>query len=604
MTLMAGLSIRLLGPPAIIRDDDVVRQPRGRKAWGLLAYLSVETTGITRQRLASMLFPDAEDPLGALRWNLSQIRTSLGEEVALTGDPLRLVLSSNCLCDVRTVTGLQGPPELDPQQLQGEFLEGLSFTDCPVFDAWLEVTRHRIANCVQTLLYERALASLASGASGVATAFASLAVDRDPFNADCQAVLVKSLVSSGDHRRAREQVARCGELFHRELGVGVPDEVRRAIFDSNPSAATDLPATEATIRSCLDAASSSLSSGAVDRALDQLRLATALAGDTADGALQAEALVALAGALIHQAGGRGTEVADLLHRAIAAGAPASATRTTAAAYRELGFLSVQRGAPDSAAHWLEEAMKAAEGVPEEEAKILGVRGMMDSDTAHYERSLVNLADSEALAAAIGSQRQQAFSLAMIGRVHLLRGDLHRATVSLNRSLNIATSEHWTAFRPFVEGLLGETHLAGKRMGEAGFLIEHAWVLAQQAGDHCFTVMGASNQARLSMARGDPDGADRWIQRGLEIKPWYFWYRARLLDTAADIAIATGSPRADEYSARLKRLAGRSGLRELIVRAQSHRAVLGDASAAAALPWLAKDIDNPALDAYLAGRNQL
>lgn len=604
MTGMAGLSIRLLGPPVVLRDDGVVvRKPRGRKAWGILACLAVEPAGITRQRLASMLFPDAEDPLGALRWSLSQIRQSLGEGAELAGEPLLLTLPSACRCDVQTVLGLEGSTVPDLQQLQGEFLEGLSFADCPVFDAWLEVTRHRISNCLQTLLYERALASLASGASSEATTFASMAVDRDPFNADCQAVLVKSLVATGDHRGAREQAARCTELFRRELGLGVPEEVRRAMFDSGPAIAADLTASEAAIRSYLDAASSSLSSGAVDRALDQLRLATAMAGDNADGALRAEALVALAGALIHQAGGRGAEVADLLHRAIVAG-PAGPSRITAAAYRELGFLSAQRGVPDSAVHWLEEAMKAAEGITEEEGKILGVRGMLDSDTANYERSLANLADSESLAAAIGSLRQQAFSLAMIGRVHLLRGDLHRATISLNRSLDATNCEHWTAFLPFVEGLLGETHLAGKRLGEAGYLIEHAWVLAEQAGDHCFTVMAASNQARLAMAQGEPDRAHRWIKRGLEIKPWYLWYRARLLDTAADIAITTGSPQASEYSRRLKRLASRSGLRELTARAQSHLASLGDASAAEALPWLAKDIHNPAFDAYLSSRHQL
>ena len=52
------------------------------------------------------------------------------------------------------------------------------------------------------------------------------------------------------------------------------------------------------------------------------------------------------------------------------------------------------------------------------------------------------------------------------------------------------------------------------------------------------------------------------------------------------------------------MASRGGLREFVVRAQSHRAVLGDAAAAETMPWLAKDIDNPALNAYLARRGQL
>jgi hypothetical protein len=54
--------------------------------------------------------------------------------------------------------------------------------------------------------------------------------------------------------------------------------------------------------------------------------------------------------------------------------------------------------------------------------------------------------------------------------------------------------------------------------------------------------------------------------------------------------------------RLAELASRSGMREFVVRAQSHRAVLGDQAAAQAVPWLAKEIDNPALSAFLAERH--
>jgi hypothetical protein len=44
------------------------------------------------------------------------------------------------------------------------------------------------------------------------------------------------------------------------------------------------------------------------------------------------------------------------------------------------------------------------------------------------------------------------------------------------------------------------------------------------------------------------------------------------------------------------------MREYVARAQSHRAVLGDEAAAQAVPWLAKEIDNPALAAFLAERH--
>jgi len=117
-------------------------------------------------------------------------------------------------------------------------------------------------------------------------------------------------------------------------------------------------------------------------------------------------------------------------------------------------------------------------------------------------------------------------------------------------------------------------------------------------------LAAGAEARLFLAHGDLAAAEHWINRGLEPKPWYLWYSARLLDTAAEVAIAMGSPRASKFVERLAELASRSGMREFVVRAQSHRAALGDVAAAQAVPWLAKEIDNPALAASLASRGQI
>jgi DNA-binding SARP family transcriptional activator len=64
-------TIRLLGPPAMERDGRPVRSPRGRKAWALLAYLLLADRPPSRRHLAELLFADADDPLGALRWTLA-----------------------------------------------------------------------------------------------------------------------------------------------------------------------------------------------------------------------------------------------------------------------------------------------------------------------------------------------------------------------------------------------------------------------------------------------------------------------------------------------------------------------------------------------------
>ena len=68
------LTIRLLGRPVVERDGQAVPPPRGRKTWALLAYLVLAERPQGRRHLAELLFADADDPLGALRWSLAELR--------------------------------------------------------------------------------------------------------------------------------------------------------------------------------------------------------------------------------------------------------------------------------------------------------------------------------------------------------------------------------------------------------------------------------------------------------------------------------------------------------------------------------------------------
>ena len=70
--------VRLLGAPSVETDGAPTAPPRGRKSWALLAYLVLSERPPTRQHLAALLFPEADDPLGALRWSLADLRRSSG----------------------------------------------------------------------------------------------------------------------------------------------------------------------------------------------------------------------------------------------------------------------------------------------------------------------------------------------------------------------------------------------------------------------------------------------------------------------------------------------------------------------------------------------
>jgi tetratricopeptide (TPR) repeat protein len=316
-----------------------------------------------------------------------------------------------------------------------------------------------------------------------------------------------------------------------------------------------------------------------------------LAERTGRNDLRAESLIALAGGLIHSVGARGAAVDALLHKSLTLLPKNEPSPLTAMAYRKLGWLSSQRGTPDSAMRWLDLAESYAAGLPDEQAKILGTRGMTDVDTARYGPGHDALAASVELT---GSPRQAAFAMAMNGRGYLLQGNLGRAAAVLDKALAAVGSEHWTAFAPFVEALRGEVYLAEGKLDEAADYIDHATVLANLAGD----------QARLHLARGETRIAQQHINQVQGLSPWYLWVRGRLMETACEVAIATQSPEAAIRASRLTELASRSGMRELVVRAYSHRGVLGDSAAAESVPFLAQGIDNPALETYLAARKQL
>ncbi len=87
-----SLAIHLMGPPRVESDGADRPAPRGHKPWALLALLLLSSSSMSRQRLANLLFGDADDPLGSLRWNLAQVRRLLGPDVTLDGDPVRLQL--------------------------------------------------------------------------------------------------------------------------------------------------------------------------------------------------------------------------------------------------------------------------------------------------------------------------------------------------------------------------------------------------------------------------------------------------------------------------------------------------------------------------------
>ena len=589
---MAG-TLELLGRPQIRRDDGSVASPRGQKAWALLAYLLLTDRPPSRRQLVTLLFSEAEDPLSALRWNISELRRALRGLATLDGDPVVLDLDPGCAVDVRQLTD---GPSADACVLPGlgrDLLDGMGVPGAPAYEAWLAAERCRIRGCSETVLLERALDLLAAGSPGPAAQLAARALAMNPLNPDPHAVLVRSLAAAGDRVGARRQAVRSTALFRRELGCAPPAEVLTAAAPA--PAPRRLVATASAVRSYLDAGRASLTAGAVTRGLEQLDRAAEMAVEIGDPVLRAGAFVALAGARVHGAGERGTAVRGLLQEAATLARAAQAGDLVAAACRELGFLALQRGQPDRALVWLDEGLRstADDG---EAARLLGVQGMCRTDVAEYPSALDALDASVDLARRAGDGRQEAWSLAMVGRVHVLRGEHALAVSVLDLALTLVDRLGWTAFSPWPEAFRAEAATGLGDIGTARDLLDHAWVLATEGGDHCWMATVAHGQAGLALAEGDAVRARRWCKEGLAPAPWYLWPYARLLDAACSVAPPGASAVDRGRLDRLTEVAARGNMRDLLARAHLHRARLGSPADLSAARVIAAGVDDPRLSA--------
>jgi DNA-binding SARP family transcriptional activator len=584
-----SVAIRLLGKPEIERDGVLLASPRGRKTWALLAYLLLSERPPPRTRAASLLFSEADDPLGALRWTLADLRRMLGGPDVVQGDPIELRLPAGAAVDVR-----------DAALPEGELLEGMTFPSSPVFDAWLGVMRRSLAGAARALAHDEAVARLAAGDLDRATALATGLVARDPLDQPAQELLIRCLARAGRHAEAERQLAECEALLGRELGVKPGPELRLAAREPNARPGSAAGDGEAALAQ-LEAGEAALEAGAVEPGIEILRRACAEAAAAGDAGLEARALATLGSALVHAVRGRDEEGALRLHEALRLADTGGQRHTAAVACRELGYIDTQAGRNPSAGRWLARATELSEG-NDELCAVLGVRGMALSDRAHYGAALELLHKSVARADRCGRRRQAAWSLSLIGRVHLLRGDLALATAALDDSLALVAAERWTAFRPWPEALRAEVSLTAGRRHDAADALERTFRLACRLEDPCWEAMSVRLAGLVAADAGDVATAEERFADALvrvtRVSDAYAWVHAHVLDSAAGLAVRTGASEAQELVARLTTLAERCGLRELVVRAHLHQAGLGDAASLEAAQLLAADVDNPALAALM------
>lgn len=590
------LVVELLGPPRVTCDGRQVPSPRGRKAWAALAYLLLSDDAPSRSRLAALLCPDADDPLGALRWTLSELRRLLGPDASLGGDPVALVLPPDSAVDVRLLTGGGWREAVELPGLGRTLLDGVDVAAGAAFELWLVNARHRIDGAAEAVLREAALATIARDPAA-AVAHASRLVEVGPLDEANHLVLIECLHAAGQHERAAQQAGRCTEILARELGVQPTTALSGALepVPDDGFEAEDAPSIEA----LLEAGEAGVAVGALGPGLRSLWSATARARRQPGAPLLPRALLALGHALVH-AGRCGDEQgAAILHEAAHRAAGAGDAGVAASAQRELAFADLQRGRYERAHRWVKASL-GHDQAPENRAWVGALAGAAWSDQGRYVEAHRALEDAVACAEQVGSVEAEAFASAFLGRLHLLRRDLPAAQPTLERAVE-ATRRAWLALAPWPESLLAEVELELGDVDAAAHRLERSLALAVQVDDPCLESIAARGLGRVEAARGRRERAGRLLAeapaRSRRLPDSYRWIEAYALDAGARFALEAGDDvSALERATELERLAARCGMRELLARALLHRARLGDPAALDAATELATAIDNPALRA--------
>lgn len=598
-----SLVIHLLGRPRMMRGGEEVYQFRSRKSWALLAYLILSERPPTRSQAAALLFAEADDPIRALRWNLSELRRGLGQDTSIEGDPLTLALPANTIVDINVVTKGAWTDAVALPALGADLLEGMRVYGAPAFDTWLLAQQRHFTAASEAILHEAALSLMSRGELNEALDYAVRAAAMNPLDENHQALVIRLYRLAGDDAAAQRQFAACIDTLDRELGVAPGPSLRAAMRENRyeREEVTD----DATIEAILEAGSAAISAGAREAGLQSLHTAVRLADSAAKTSLRVSSRLVLAEALIHSFGGMDEQGLALLYEVDEIAVAHDLRDAIALTRAELGYVDFLRAQYDRAELRLSEALKFADGSPSVAAKATIYLGAVESDRANYRRAFAFLRDALTLSRAAGEPRREAYGLAMLGRINLLQENFEAAASQLDDSIQLAERAHWLAFLPWPQALQGEVRLGQGDIDEAAELLNQAFARACLLGDPCWEGMSARGLALLSRATGQADRAFEILadatDRCSRLNDTYIWLRVYILDARCELGRGHGHPDTRTWVDTMQALASRTGMKELTVRSLLHGAALDNPGDAAAARLLAVGIDNPALDRLVAAR---
>ena len=232
----AMVQLTLFGTPVVERDGRSLTFDT-RKATALLAFLAMEGQSQPRDRLAALLWPEA-DPVRAR----SALRRTVSVTVAQVGDALVAertqlgLLDGSVRCDAAEFRDLamRGDDVGDRQAIdlyRDDFLAGFALRDAPGFDDWQAGVADELRRMLAAVLARQADRAVETGdlETAMTTTLRWLALD--PLHEPAHRMLMRLHAWRGDRTAAMRQFRTCARILDAELGVAPLDETRE-LYDA------------------------------------------------------------------------------------------------------------------------------------------------------------------------------------------------------------------------------------------------------------------------------------------------------------------------------------------------------------------------------------
>ena len=194
------------------------------------------------------------------------------------------------------------------------------------------------------------------------------------------------------------------------------------------------------MRAQVEAGEAALAAGAVEAGLHRLRGAVAAARSVDDRELLSKALVALGGALVHSARGTDEEGAAALHEGTTLAEQVGRFDVAAKGWREISWVQFLRAHYERAEESLTNTAEFAAGNDEELAWVDLIRGACRHDVGDYAAAGELLRSALARARRLASGQPLGQALTLLGRFHLLRGEIEDAVHLLDEALERSRRE--------------------------------------------------------------------------------------------------------------------------------------------------------------------